>query len=128
MRITLLSIFVDDQDAAVDFYSRKLGFEVTADIPVGDARWITLASPEQRDGTQLTLEPSDHQAVAPFKDALVTDGIPMTSFGVDDVRAEHERLTGLGVVFTQPPVDAGGMVTAIFDDTQGNLIQIAQLP
>ncbi len=125
MRIHLTSIFVDDQRAALDFYTRVLGFEVRHQIPVGDdAWWLTLISPDDPDGAQLLLEPSGHPAVAPYRDALVADGIPLAQFLVDDVRAEHDRLAQAGVVFTQPPTDLGEVTTAVFDDTCGNLIQI----
>ena len=105
-----------------------LGFEVKHDIPVGEHRWLTVVSPDQPDGTELLLEPDGHPAARPFKEALVGDGIPFTSFGVDDVGAEFERLRGLGVRFTQEPVDMGTVTTAVFDDTCGNLIQIAATP
>ena len=94
---------------------------------MGDARWLTVVSPQDRDGTELLLEPDGHPAAKPFKQALVEDGIPYTSFGVDDVTAEFERLAGRGVRFTQPPTEMGPVTTAVFDDTCGNLIQIAQL-
>ncbi|TQS40117.1 VOC family protein [Cryptosporangium phraense] len=125
MKITVTSVFVDDQAKAERFYTDILGFTVKDDIPMGEHRWLTLVSPEEPAGVELLLEPSAHPAVPPFKEALVTDGIPFTSFAVDDVQAEFERLTGLGVVFTQEPVDMGPVVTAVFDDTCGNLIQIA---
>ena len=125
MKINLTSVFVDDQARALDFYTRVLGFEKKHDIPLGEFSWLTVVSPEQPDGPELLLEPSDHPAVGPFKAALVEDGIPAASFAVDDVRAQHERLQGEGVVFTQAPMEAGPMVTAVFDDTCGNLIQIA---
>jgi len=125
VRIHLTSIFVDDQRAALDFYTRVLGFEVRHQIPVGDdAWWLTLISPDDPDGAQLLLEPSGHPAVAPYRDALVADGIPLAQFLVGDVRAEHDRLAQAGVVFTQPPTDLGEVTTAVFDDTCGNLIQI----
>jgi catechol 2,3-dioxygenase-like lactoylglutathione lyase family enzyme len=127
MKITLSSVFVDDQERALAFYTEKLGFSVAADVPVGEHRWLTVASPEAPDGTQLLLEPANHPAVGPFRNALVADGIPFTSFGVDDVQAEYERLLALGVRFTQPPVSAGPTTTAVLDDTVGNLIQIASL-
>ncbi|MET1051346.1 MAG: VOC family protein [Mycetocola sp.] len=127
MKITLTSVFVDDQDAALAFYTEKLGFVPATDVPMGQFRWITVASPEEPSGTQLSLEPSDHPAVAPFRDALVADGIPFTSFAVTDVQAEYDRLTALGVTFTQPPTTSGPVTTAVFDDTVGNLIQIAAL-
>ena len=127
MRINLMSIFVEDQEAAVAFYTDILGFTVAMDMPAGEWRWITVASPEDPDGTQLSLEPSEHPAVKPFKTALVADGIPFTSFAVTDVHAEHDRLVALGVHFTQPPIAMGPMTTAVFDDTCGNLIQIASM-
>ncbi|HEX5859497.1 MAG TPA: VOC family protein [Microbacterium sp.] len=126
MKITSLSIFVDDQDAGVAFYRDRLGFTVTSDFPVGEHRWITLAEPGDLTGTQISLEPNDHPAVAPFTGALVEDGIPYTSFGVDDVQAEYERLRAEGVTFTQAPTAMGPVITAVLDDTVGNLIQLAQ--
>ncbi|HYV02861.1 MAG TPA: VOC family protein [Actinomycetota bacterium] len=125
MRITVTSVLVDDQEKALRFYTEVLGFVKKADIPVGEARWLTVASPEDPNGTELLLEPDAHPAAGPFKQALVADGIPFTSFGVDDVNAEVERLQGLGVRFTQQPLEMGPVTTAVFDDTCGNLIQIA---
>lgn len=127
MKITLLSIFVDDQDAALAFYTEKLGFLPAADVPMGEHRWLTVVSPEAPDGTQIVLEPSDHPAVKPFRDAIVADGIPFTSFGVKDLQAEYDRLVGLGVTFTQAPMVQGPVTTAVLDDTVGNLIQIAAM-
>ena len=127
MRINLMSIFVEDQEAAVAFYTDILGFTVAMDMPAGEFRWITVASPEEPQGTQLSLEPSEHPAVKPFKSALVADGIPFTSFAVADAQAEYDRLVALGVHFTQPPIAMGPMTTAVFDDTCGNLIQIASM-
>ena len=124
MRINLASVLVDDQDKALSFYTDVLGFVKKHDIPMGAARWITVVSPEVPDGTELVLEPSGHPAARPFKEALVADGIPFTSFSVEDVKAEYERLRGLGVRFTQEPTDMGTVTTAVFDDTCGNLIQI----
>jgi catechol 2,3-dioxygenase-like lactoylglutathione lyase family enzyme len=126
MRIVLTSVLVDDQDKALRFYRDVLGFQPKLDIPMGEHRWLTLVSPADPDGVQLVLEPDAHPAAKPFKAALVADGIPATSFGVEDVHAEHERLSALGVAFTQPPVAMGPVTTAVFDDTCGNLIQIAQ--
>jgi catechol 2,3-dioxygenase-like lactoylglutathione lyase family enzyme len=126
MKIHLTSVYVDDQRAALDFYTNILGFDVHHDIPLGDnSWWLTVVAPDEPDGTQLLLEPSGHPAVKPYRDALVEDGIPLAQFLVDDVQAEYERLTQRGVVFTQPPTDLGNVVTAVFDDTCGNLIQIA---
>jgi catechol 2,3-dioxygenase-like lactoylglutathione lyase family enzyme len=95
------------------------------DVPVGEDRWLTVVSPEDPDGTELLLAPSGHPAVKPFKEALVADGIPYTSFAVDDVKAEYERLRSLGVRFSQEPADMGQVTTAVLDDTCGNLIQIS---
>ena len=124
MRINITSVSVDDQRKALRFYTEVLGFKKKTDVPLGDDFWLTVVSPDEPEGTELLLEPDSHPAVRPFKTALVEDGIPFTSFAVEDVQAEYERLTGLGVRFTQPPVDAGPVVTAVFDDTCGNLIQI----
>ena len=104
--------------------SRLVGFEVKNDIPLGEARWLTVVSPEDRDGVELLLEPSGHPAVGPFREALFADGIPANSFEVDDVAAEHDRLSALGVRFTQPPVSMGETTAAVFDDTCGNLLQM----
>jgi len=127
MIITTASVFVDDQAKALDFYTEKLGFVLKTDIPTGEHRWLTVVSPQFADGVELLLEPSDHPAVGPFRAALVADGIPYTSFGVDDAQAEFERLSALGVSFTMEPMDAGPVTVAIFDDTCGNLIQIASI-
>jgi len=124
MRINLTSVLVDDQAKALRFYTDVLGFTKKSDVPLGEHSWLTVVSPEDPDGTELLLEPSGHPAVAPFKAALVRDGIPFTSFAVDDVAREHERLVALGVRFTQPPTEMGPVTTAVFDDTCGNLIQI----
>ena len=126
MRINLTSVLVDDQEKALRFYTEVLGFVMKHDVPMGgEDRWLTVVSPESPDGTELLLEPSGHPAAKPFKDALVADGIPYASFAVDDVAAEYERLRGLGVRFTQEPTEMGPVTTAVFDDTCGNLIQIA---
>jgi len=127
MRINLASVLVDDQVKALAFYTKVLGFEKKTDLPVGEARWLTVVSPEDPDGVELVLEPDGHPAAGPFKRALVADGIPYTSFAVDDVVAEHARLAAAGVEFTQPPTAMGPMTTAVFDDTCGNLIQIASM-
>jgi catechol 2,3-dioxygenase-like lactoylglutathione lyase family enzyme len=127
VRINLASVHVDDQEKALRFYTEVLGFRKKEDVPLGEARWLTVVSPEDPQGPELVLEPSDHPAVNPYKEALVEDGIPFTSFAVDDVRAEFERLRRLGVQFTQEPAEMGPVTTAVFDDTCGNLIQIASL-
>lgn len=124
MQIKLTSIYVDDQRAALAFYTDVLGFSKHHDIPLGDDSWLTLVSPDAPDGPELLLEPAGHPAVKPYRDALVEDGIPLAQFAVADVAAEFERLTGHGVTFTQPPTDIGPAVVAVFDDTCGNLVQI----
>ncbi|MFF4163613.1 VOC family protein [Streptomyces sp. NPDC001741] len=124
MRIHLSSVFVDDQDKALRFYTDVLGFVKKNEVPLGAARWLTVVSPEDPDGTELLLEPDGHPAVKPYKTALVRDGIPAASFAVDDVTAEFERLRALGVRFTHDPVEMGPVTTAVLDDTCGNLIQI----
>ena len=126
MRIALTSVFVDDQRAALAFYTEMLGFTKRRDIPVGDNFWLTVVSPESPDGPELLLEPSDHPAVKPYRDALVEDGIPLAQFAVDDIAAEHARLTSKGVVFTQPPTDIGTALVAVLEDTCGNLIQLIE--
>jgi predicted enzyme related to lactoylglutathione lyase len=127
MKIALTSLFVDDQRAALAFYTEVLGFTKRHDLPLGDDFWLTVVSPDSPDGPELLLEPSGHPAVKPYRDALVEDGIPLAQFSVDDIEAEHARLTGKGVVFTQPPTDIGTAVVAVFDDTCGNLIQLIEM-
>lgn len=127
MKIHLTNVFVDDQAKALAFYTDVLGFRKKEEVDMGEARWLTVVSPDQPDGPQLLLEPSGHPVVAPYKEGLVADGIPAASFAVDDVRAEAERLQGLGVTFTQEPTDLGPVIMAVLDDTCGNLIQLVQL-
>jgi catechol 2,3-dioxygenase-like lactoylglutathione lyase family enzyme len=126
MRISLTSVLVDDQSRALRFYTEVLGFVKKNEISLGDASWLTVVAPDQPDGPELLLEPDAHPAARPFKEALVNDGIPFTSFAVDDVHTEYERLRSLGVRFTQEPLEMGNVTTAVFDDTCGNLIQIAR--
>jgi catechol 2,3-dioxygenase-like lactoylglutathione lyase family enzyme len=126
MRIHLSSVFVDDQDKALRFYTDVLGFVKKHEVPLGADKWLTVVSPEDPGGTELLLEPDGHPAVKPYKEALVKDGIPAASFAVDDVAAEFARLRGLGVRFTQEPRESGPVTTAVLDDTCGNLIQIVQ--
>lgn len=126
MKIVLTSVLVDDQEKALRFYRDVLGFQPKIDVPLGAHRWLTLVSPDDPQGVQLLLEPDSHPAARPFKEALMADGIPCASFAVEDVCAEHARLVDAGVTFTQPPVPMGPVTTAVFDDTCGNLIQIAQ--
>lgn len=128
MKITLTSVLVDDQAKALSFYTDVLGFQTKTDVPVGEHRWLTVVSPAAPDGVELVLEPDEHPAAKQFKAALVVDGIPFTSFTVDSVEREYQRLVERGVRFTQPPTTMGPVVTAVFDDTCGNLIQIATAP
>jgi catechol 2,3-dioxygenase-like lactoylglutathione lyase family enzyme len=127
VRINLASVLVDDQERALRFYTDVLGFVKKTEVPLGEHRWLTVVSPEDPDGAELVLEPDEHPAAKPFKRALVEDGIPFTSFAVTDVHAEYERLTALGVTFTQPPTEMGPVTTAVLDDTCGNLIQLAMM-
>ena len=126
--ITTASVFVNDQAKALDFYVGTLGFVKKTDVPAGEFRWLTVVGPDAQNGVELLLEPDEHPAAKLFKAALVNDGIPFTSFGVEEVRAEYERLVALGVRFTQPPMSMGPVTTAVLDDTCGNLIQIASMP
>lgn len=125
IRIHITSVFVDDQARALAFYTDLLGFVPKHDIPLGEHRWLTVVSPKEPDGPELLLEPSAHPAVGPYKEALVADGIPATSFAVDDVHAEFARLSAAGVRFVQEPTDMGPVTVATLDDTCGNLIQLA---
>ena len=126
MRINLTSVLVHNQAEALRFYTEVLGFVKKTEVPLGEHSWLTVVSPDDPEGCELLLEPDSHPAAKPWKEALVNDGIPYTSFAVTDVDAEFARLSGLGVRFTQEPVQMGTVTTAVFDDTCGNLIQIAQ--
>ena len=126
MKMYIKSMIVDDQAKAHAFYTDVLGFETKHDIPMGEHRWLTLVSPEEPDGVELALEPNAHPASATFQAALKKDGIPWTAFRVDSVQAEYERLKKAGVEFTQPPMEAGGVRLAVFDDTCGNLVQLIE--
>jgi catechol 2,3-dioxygenase-like lactoylglutathione lyase family enzyme len=127
VRINLASVLVDDQQKALRFYTEVLGFVKKTEVPLGGHSWLTVVSPDEPDGVELVLEPDEHPAAKPFKQALMEDGIPFTSFAVDDVQKEFERLIGLGVRFTQQPTQMGPVTTAVLDDTCGNLIQIAAM-
>lgn len=126
MKIVVTSLFVQDQDKALDFYSEKLGFVLKEDIPVGEFRWLTLVSPSDQDGTELLLEPNNHPAAEDYQRRIFADGIPATMFGVEDVHKEYERLMTHGVRFTMEPTVMEKITMAIFDDTCGNLIQIVE--
>lgn len=126
MKIIVTSIFVQDQDRALEFYSEKLGFVKKEDVPVGEFRWITLVSPDVQDGIELLLEPNEHPAAKEYQKKIFAEGIPATMFGVEDIRKEYERLREKGVKFTMEPTKMGELSIAVFDDTCGNLIQIVQ--
>ncbi|AXI10395.1 glyoxalase [Oceanobacillus zhaokaii] len=126
MKIIVTSLFVQDQDKALKFYTETLGFVKKHDVPTGEFRWITLVSPEDQEGTELLLEPNNHPAAKEYQEKLIAEGIPATMFGVADVHKEHERLKKHGVKFTMEPTKMGELTLAVFDDTCGNLIQIAQ--
>lgn len=126
MKLQTISIFVDDQQRAADFYTSRLGFAITADIPMGEHRWLTIVDADRPDGTQVSLEPKDHPAAQAFTEAITADGIPFCVLGVDDVQAEYDRLVALGETFTQPPTAMGPVIVAVLDDTCGNLLQLAQ--
>jgi catechol 2,3-dioxygenase-like lactoylglutathione lyase family enzyme len=125
LRIGITSVYVDDQARALDFYTSVLGFEKRTDLPIGDDRWLTVAPPGQTE-VELLLEPSHHPAVAPYRDALGGDGIPLLMLFTDDVEADVSRLKQAGVEFTQEPLTMGAVTTAVFDDTCGNLVVLAQ--
>jgi predicted enzyme related to lactoylglutathione lyase len=126
MKIVVTSIFVEDQERALDFYTTKLGFVKKHDVPMGKHRWLTLVSPEQPDGVELLLEPNEHPAAKSYQKKIFADGIPATMFGVDDIHAEYKRLVEAGVTFTMEPTTMGNVTVAVFDDTCGNLIQMIQ--
>ena len=128
MRITLTSIMVDDQEKALGFYTRVLGFEKKHDIPIGEYRWITVTSPEGTADVELALEPNANPAGKAFQQAMFAQGIPIASFESRDIAAECGRLKGHGVAFTREPTNAGAVTIAVFADTCGNLIQIYQPP
>ena len=126
MKIRLTNVFVDDQQKALRFYTEVLGFAKKLDFPVGQARWLTVVSPEEPEGAQLLLEPNDNPAAKTFQEAVFKQGIPLASFAVEDVQGECKRLKGLGVAFSMEPTKTGSTTVAVFDDTCGNFIQIFQ--
>lgn len=126
MKIYISSVYVDDQEKAFRFYTEVLGFVKKIDVPAGEYRWLTVVSPEEPDGTELLLEPSDNPATKAFKRVLYEQGIPLASFAVEDIRGEYERMRELGVDFAVEPTEMGSVTVAVFDDTCGNLIQLVQ--
>ncbi|MGE5139134.1 MAG: VOC family protein [Rudaea sp.] len=126
MRLQLMSVFVEDQDKALDFYTRVLGFMKKQDMPLGQFKWLTVVSPEEPEGPELLLEPNDNPAASTFQKAIHAQGIPLAAFAVQDTQREYERMKALGVKFTTEPTQSGPTVFAVFDGTCGNLVQIFQ--
>jgi catechol 2,3-dioxygenase-like lactoylglutathione lyase family enzyme len=126
MKIVITSVMVSDQDKALKFYTEVLGFVKKMDIPMGGPRWLTVVSPEQPDGPELLLEPMGFPPAKTYQQALFDAGIPVTSFAVTDIEETYQKLTSLGVVFRTDPTKMGPVTVAMFEDTCGNLIQIAQ--
>jgi catechol 2,3-dioxygenase-like lactoylglutathione lyase family enzyme len=127
IRIAVCSVHVDDQDKARRFYTEVLGFAKKQDIPLGEAKWLTVASPAEPGGVELLLEPSDNPVAKAYQEGLYRQGVPAVTFAVDDLDAEYRRLTGLGVVFTAAPTTNGPVTTAVLDDTCGNLVNLMQV-
>ena len=126
MNIIVTSLFVDDQDKALKFYTDVLGFVKKHDVPAGNFRWITVVSKDNENGTELVLEPNDNIAAQDYQNSLLQQGIPATMFGVNDIDKEYERLKSHGVEFTMEPTAAGDIKLAVFNDTCGNLIQLIE--
>ncbi len=126
MKSILNSIFVEDQDSALSFYTEKLGFIKKHDVPIGEFKWLTVVSPEDPDGTEVLLEPNNNPVAKTYQKGIFEQGIPATSFGVENIQAEFEKLKRLNVRFTMEPTKMDKVYIAIFDDTCGNLIQIMQ--
>jgi len=127
LRIKLTSVFVKDQEKALQFYTGTLGFVKKSDISAGEYRWLTVVSPEEPDGTELVLEPNNNPAARAYQEAIFTQGIPAANFFVDDVQQEYDKLKKKGVAFKSGPTEAGPAKIAVFEDTCGNLIQISQV-
>jgi predicted enzyme related to lactoylglutathione lyase len=126
LNIAVTSVYVDDQAKALSFYTDVLGFEKKTDIPLGEARWLTVVSPAAPDGVELLLEPDDSPIAKAYKQGLTEAGMPVMVFGTDDIQVEYARMTERGVVFTTPPTAMGGVTQAVFDDTCGNLLMLIQ--
>jgi catechol 2,3-dioxygenase-like lactoylglutathione lyase family enzyme len=127
MKIKLTSVFVNDQNQALEFYTAILGFVKKTDIPVGEFKWLTVVAPEGPDDIELLLEPNNNPAAQTYQKAIFAQGIPSTAFAVEDIQNEYERLKQLGVVFKTTPTKMGPATVAVFDDTCGNLIQLYQV-
>jgi predicted enzyme related to lactoylglutathione lyase len=127
MKLKIMSVFVDDQGKALQFYTEKLGFQKKTDVKAGDYRWLTVASPEEPDGPELLLEPNASPVAKAYQQGLHQQGTPAAMFMVNDIEAEYDRLSKLGVKFTMPVTKTTGSRVARLDDTCGNLIQLTQL-
>ncbi len=127
MQIKLTSVMVDDQEQALKFYTEVLGFVKKNDLPMGEARWLTVISPEGPGDMELLLEPMGFPPAKVYQRALFDAGIPATAFFVANIQSEFERMKKLGVVFRTPPTNAGPVTLATFEDTCGNLIQLCQV-
>lgn len=126
IRISLTSVPVDDQDKALNFYTNMLGFIKKTEVPIGEHKWLTVVSPQEQSGVELLLEPMAFEPAKEYQKSLKSAGIPVTSFSVDDVHSEYQRLLNLGVEFSIPPREAGNVMIAVLDDTCGNYIQLVQ--
>ncbi|TCS93227.1 VOC family protein [Hazenella coriacea] len=127
MKINLTSVYVDDQEKALQFYTEVLGFVKKNDLPAGKFKWLTVVSPEGPDDIELLLEPNEHPAAKVYQQSIFKDGIPFTTFTVGDLQKEYNRMKSLGVVFHTKPTKMGPVTVAVLDDTCGNLIQLVQL-
>lgn len=127
IKITVTSVPVDDQDKALAFYTDKLGFIKKTDVPVGEYKWLTVVSPAAQSGVELLLEPMAFEPAKIYQQSLKEAGIPWTSFEVEDVDKEYERLSALGVEFSVAPKEAGPVKITVLDDTCGNFIQLMQM-
>lgn len=126
MKFQVFSVYVDDQDKALKFYTEVLGFVKKNDIPLGQAKWLTVVSPGGPDDIELLLEPNDNPIARTYQEALFQAGLPATIFAVEDIHGEYERMKRLGVIFRSEPTNMGPVTIAVFEDTCGNLIQLAQ--
>lgn len=125
LKIKYVSIIVEDQEKALEFYTNALGFVKKSDIPMGKFRWLTVVSPDDPDGPEVALEPNENPAVKTFQTAMFEQGVPLTAFIVDDINQTYETLKEKGVVFTMTPQKMGPTTVAVFNDTNGNLIMIS---
>jgi catechol 2,3-dioxygenase-like lactoylglutathione lyase family enzyme len=126
MKIKLTSVMVEDQDRALKFYTEVLGFVKKTEFPVGDFKWLTVVSPDGPEDIELALEPNANPAAKTFQKAMFEQGIPLTSFAVEDIQEEYQRMIKMGVIFRTKPTRTGPVTIAVFDDTCGNMIQLYQ--